>query len=710
MNRRSKLIVGTAAVVIGVAAAVVVMLHSLPSGWTWEAVSWRARLFTGKAEGRISGLSWSELWFMTHVRGGFSLEGFVDGGYSLEGAVTNPFSTTGDHLSGARIFSSHCAVCHGNGGSGGYGPSLRHPGLAHGDSDLAIYRVVRDGVSGTGMPRVAMSPQERWQVVGYLRTLQASASGSGENDGSPPQINIDVSPEQIRDAGSRTDQWLTYSGSFNGMRYTPLKEFTPQNVSRLQLKWIHQFGTAELEKSESTPIVVDGVIFATEPPATVVALEARSGAVIWRYSRSLPDRLPICCFRSNRGLAVLENTVFFGSLDDYLIALNADSGSVIWQTQVCRPSDGFTMTGAPLVAGDQVVVGVAGGEFGIRGFLAAYDAKTGQLKWRFNTIPGPGEFGHDTWKNNAWQSGGGPTWVTGSYDPTLDLIYWGVGNPAPGLQGDVRPGDNLFTDSELALHRSSGKLAWYFQFTPHDEHDWDAVQTPILADIRVDGVLRRALCVANRNGFYYVLDRTNGQFLLGVPFVTENWAKGLNSAGRPILAWGGESSPSDRVISPGAGGGVNWENAAFDPVTGTIFIPATEGAAVFTKAEKPERGDLGFYPGSSGSDYVVPEKRVVRALDAATGTKKWERWESSLPGWRRSSSFGHDYSGLLATGGGLVFGGSSGYVFAIDSTTGHQLWSVYLGGATAAAPISLTVDGHQVLLISAGRALFMFGL
>jgi alcohol dehydrogenase (cytochrome c) len=260
----------------------------------------------------------------------------------------------------------------------------------------------------------------------------------------------------------------------------------------------------------------------------------------------------------------------------------------------------------------------------------------------------------------------------------------------------------------IALHGSSGKLAWYFQFTPHDEHDWDATQTPILADIPIMGVLRRVLCVANRNGFYYVLDRTTGEFLLGVPFVEQNWAKGLDSAGHPMLSSNAESSPSGRITSPGAGGGINWQNTAFDQKSGLIFVPATEGASVFTKSPNPTRGDFGFYPGSSGGNYVVPEENVVRALDAATGVKKWERWERSLPNWEKSLATGR--SGLLATGGGLVFGESGGFVFAIDSATGRELWRVYLGGDTYAPPISFTVDGHQVILVSAGRALFMFGL
>jgi alcohol dehydrogenase (cytochrome c) len=288
----------------------------------------------------------------------------------------------------------------------------------------------------------------------------------------------------------------------------------------------------------------------------------------------------------------------------------------------------------------------------------------------------------------------------------LDLLYWGVGNPAPDFQGDVRPGDNLFTDSMIALHASSGRLAWYFQFTPHDELDRDATQTPVLADLPIKGVLRQVLCVANRNGFYYVLDRTNGEFLVGRPFVEQNWAKGLDLAGRPILSPNAEASPSGRLTRPGLRGGTNWQNAAFNPKNGAIFVPATEGASVFTKSSNPKRGELGFYQGSAGGGYE--EERVVRALDAATGAKKWERWERSLPSWKKSFAYG--YSGLLATGGGLVFGASGGFVFAIDSATGRELWRVFLGGDTYAAPISFTVDDHQIILVSAGQSLFAFGL
>jgi len=270
------------------------------------------------------------------------------------------------------------------------------------------------------------------------------------------------------------------------------------------------------------------------PAPHVVALDVKTGDVIWEYERSIPADLPLCCGRNNRGLAVHGSTVFLGSLDGYLVALNANDGKVIWQTLVASPSDGYSITGAPLVVDHSVVVGVAGGEFGIRGFLAAYDVSTGQRQWKFQTIPGPGEAGHETWESDAWRAGGGPTWNTGSYDPSTGLLYWGVGNPSPDYAGDARPGDNLFTNSVIALQGSSGKLAWYFQFTPHDEHDWHTAQTPVLADLLMNELVRKAICWPNRNGFYYVLDRVTGEFLAGVPFVELDWAKGLTSAGRPI--------------------------------------------------------------------------------------------------------------------------------------------------------------------------------
>jgi alcohol dehydrogenase (cytochrome c) len=700
-QRRLWGILGAAAIVaMALILAGSFKLLNSQSGWTWKALSWRLHLVARKAEGNIPDLSWREIWFMARMRGGFSLENYTNLGFSLEGAVSNPFTSPEDNQAGKKTFQNRCSVCHGKDASGAVAPALNHSALKHGDSDLAVYKVIRDGIPQTGMAPVAMSPQERWQVIGYIRALQFAASSRYAETVAP--IDVQVSDEQIRSAASAQDRWLTYSGTLDGRRYTPLKEINTENVGRLRLRWIRQFG-ASSTRIEATPVVVDGIIFTTDPPSDVIALDARSGEIRWSYKGSVPDNLPIDTFASNRGVAVLGSTLFLQKLDCVLVALNAATGNVLWQTKVCNTSDDYTMTGAPLVANGSVVIGVSGAEYGIRGFVAAYDPETGQQKWKFNAIPSPGEFGHDSWKNDAWQSGGGSTWVPGSYDPALDLVYWGVGNPAPAFNGDVRPGDNLFTDSLLAINASTGKLAWHFQFTPHDEHDWDATQTPILTDLMIKGTLRKVLCVPDRNGFYYVLDRATGEFLVGAPFVEVNWATGLDSAGRPMLTSHNELTSSGRLTKPGSGGGINWQNAAYDEKSGLVFVPATEGASVFTKSPQPRRGNLGFYPGSSGTAGEYDLVPVVRALDAATGTKKWEHF--SPPGGKE-----HGYSGLLATGGHLVFGESGGFAFALDSTNGKELWRVSLGGDTSAPPISFILDGHQVILLSAGRALFMFGL
>lgn len=679
--------------------------NQLTNAQAFEKTIWRIRLFGRKATGGIPDLTWSELWHMARQRRGFGLESFFEG-RSLDASVDNVYDTEADRLAASQMFRVRCAICHGDDGAGGYGgPRLNHPGLKHGDSDLAIYKVIRDGVPNTAMHPPAMPMKERWQLVGYIRELQLHATGLSAGKAS---LDVQISSDRILEAGSKTDEWLTYSGSLDGRRYTPLNQITPANASQLRIRWVRQFDTT-LPAIESIPLVIHGVVFTTEPPSDVIAvdaLDAKSGNLIWRYVRSIPMNVSTCCGRVNRGLAVFGNHLYLASLEGYLVCLDANTGSVVWQTQVSDPSRGYSLSLAPLIVDRSVVVGVAGGEYTIRGFVAAYDAETGKKQWQFDTIPGPGEPGHETWSGDAWQAGGGSTWVTGSYDPSLDLLYWGVGNPAPAFSGDNRAGDNLYTDSVIALHGHTGKLAWYFQFTPHDEHDWDSAQTPILVDISIGGKGRKGICWPNRNGFYYVLDRVTGQFLTGVPFVEQNWAKGLDSAGRPIPAAADEVTTTGQLTRPSTIGGTLFQGAAFDQQKGLIFVPATEGSSVFTKAPhiSPKMGEL--FMGSGGSVMAsAPPIPVVRALDAATGMKKWEYLSPSTMIDRTFY-----YGGLLATGGGLVFGASGGSVFAVDSATGREVWCVFLGGDTRAAPISFTVDGRQVVAVSAGRSLFVFGL
>jgi alcohol dehydrogenase (cytochrome c) len=670
-----------------------------PLSDAWPQISWRARIYLKKVLGGTPELSWAELLRMTAEEHGFGLNRVIAWGQSVDATLASPYNNREDREVGNHLFSEHCARCHGPDGRGALGPSLARLGYKSGDSEVAIYRVLTDGIAGTPMRATNLSFADRWRVIAYLRTLQFH---SGTSDDEAPPLNIHVTSEQISGARDTPGEWLSYSGSVNGWRYSPLLEITSANVSQLRLRWVHQFTFSE-PKFEPTPLVVNDTIFVTEPPATVVALDAKTGAVIWEYERPIPVDLPIETGRVNRGLAILGDSLFFGSIDGYLIAINANTGKVKWQTRVASSSDGYSLTGAPLVANHSVVIGVAGGDYGARGFLVAYDAMTGQQQWRFDTIPGPGEAGHETWQSEAWKTGGGATWVTGSYDPSLDLIYWGVGNPTPAFAGEGRPGDNLFTDSVIALHASSGKLAWYFQFTPHDEHDWDSSQTPILADLLIDGSERKVICWPNRNGFYYVLDRTTGQFLAGTPFVEVNWAQGLTSGGRPNPADPGRVTEAGRITKPGVNGGVNWEPAAFNPALGLVFVNATEGQSVFTKsgAGRVIRVEKGFFTGSGGS-MLGPVTQVVRALDAATGAKRWEHG-ATLPE-------GTGKGGMLATAGGTVFGTSGGSLFALDAATGKELWSVGLGGDTRAPPISFTSGGRQVIAALAGRAMFLFGL
>ena len=351
----------------------------------------------------------------------------------------------------------------------------------------------------------------------------------------PLGLHAQVSFERLLNADEEPHNWLTYSGTYASTRYSLLDRITLANVGELELKWVFQ--AQSLEKFESTPLIVDGIMYLTEAPNTVVALDAATGRAFWDYRHNPSTASRPCCGRVNRGLAMLGNTLFMATIDAQLIAIDAINGQPVWRTEVADPGAGYAMTLAPLVVKDKVIVGVAGGEFGIRGFISAHDAETGEEAWKFYTIPGPGEPGHETWEGDtdAWQHGGASVWLTGSYDPELDQTYWGIGNPGPDWNPAQRPGDNLYSDSVVALDPDTGELEWHFQFTPNDDYDYDAVQIPVLADIDVGSFSSgRQMLWANRNGFFYVLDRTTGEFIRGEPFTDINWASGLGESGRPI--------------------------------------------------------------------------------------------------------------------------------------------------------------------------------
>jgi alcohol dehydrogenase (cytochrome c) len=519
-----------------------------------------------------------------------------------------------------------------------------------------------------------------------------------------------VSFDRILASGNEPQNWLTYSGSTMSQRFTTLTQITPQNVKNLELQWMFQ--ARSLEKFEATPLVVDGILYTVQAPNNVVALDAVTGRVFWTYPY-VPERAARpCCGQVNRGLAILGDTLFMGTIDAHLIALDAKSGKPIWNVAVAKAGAGYALTHAPLVVKDKVIVGTAGGEYGIRGFIAAYDVKTGKEAWRFYTIPGKGEPGNNTWKGDSWQHGGASVWVTGSYDPALNLTYWGIGNPGPDWNGDERDGDNLYSDCVVALDPDTGKLKWYFQFTPHDTLDYDAVQVPVLADMEWKGQARKVMLWANRNGFYYVLDRTTGQFLTGKPFSTVNWAKGLDETGRPMRVNGMEPTAAGAQVYPGVQGATNWYSPSYSPRTGLFYIPTWDKySSVFVKVptEYTEgRRYVGTSPRSVvGLQGAATNQRkedegygAVRAIDPKTGEQKWEFKMLDVTD-----------AGILTTATDLLFsGGREGYFYALDGRSGDLLWKANVGGGVASGPISYAVNGRQYISVTAGNSLLVYAL
>jgi len=465
------------------------------------------------------------------------------------------------------------------------------------------------------------------------------------------------------------------------------------------VQWVFQSGVSG--KFEATPLVVGGIMYVTTQGNHAYALDARTGRVIWSYQYRLPDGIRVCCGPVNRGFAALGDKVFMATLDAHLVALDGKTGNVIWDVAAEDYKKGYAFTLAPLVVKDKIIVGVAGGEFGARGFIDAYSAETGKRAWRFYTIPGPGEPGHETWQGDSWKNGGAPAWVTGTYDPQLNLIYWGIGNPGPDTYGEERKGDNLYSCSVVALDPDTGTLKWYYQFTPHDVHDWDATQVPVLFDMEWEGRPRKLLMTANRNGFFYVLDRTNGKFLLGRPFARETWAKKeIGPDGRPVVLPKSDPTPEGSYVCPGARGGTNWMSPSYSPETGLFYVAAREQCEKFYNAPQPyEEGQ--YFWGSVGE--TMPGEKdwgAVRALDPGTGSLKWE-----------FKFYSATNAGTLATAGGLVFAGDmEGNFIALDARTGKALWHLQAGGPINAQAMTFALDGKQYVVIPAGSALFAFAL
>jgi alcohol dehydrogenase (cytochrome c) len=490
--------------------------------------------------------------------------------------------------------------------------------------------------------------------------------------------------------------WLTYHGSYDAQRFSRLDQINTGNVSRLKEAW--QMYLPIPHAFEATPLVVDGTMYFTTGGHTAVyAVDARTGKELWHYTAKVVEGVPACCDWVNRGLALGDGKVYFVTLDAKLMALDARTGRKMWEQTVADWKDGHTATVAPLFVKDKVIVGISGGEYGIRGFLDAYDARTGKRAWRFWTIPGPGEPGHETWQGElpTWMTGGGPTWVTGSYDPELDLLYWTTGNPGPDFNGLVRPGDNLYTNTVLALDPDTGERRWHYQWTPHDIWDYDGVNEVILADLPMGGRTVKALIHADKNAHFYVLDRTNGKFLMAKPFARQTWAKRLDpQTGRPVVDSLALLNSEMEPICPGPAGAKEWNHMAFSPQTGMAYIPVIENCAYFRAGQAFYAKGLPFWGSIAEPAAFGPGEShgKMLAINAATGDRAWEiktEWPVM--------------SGVLTTAGGLVFWGEAdGMLHATDARTGKDVWTHKAPMGMHAPPMTYAVGGKQYVAFPVG--------
>jgi alcohol dehydrogenase (cytochrome c) len=624
---------------------------------------------------------------------------------------------------GRRTFETRCGRCHGaEGGGTEMGPAIVQRLKTRDDQQLAT--LIHDGIPLRGMPPNPMPDTELSALVRFLRTIQRDAepdapprtfrtsdgrtitgvvTGEGFDD---LQIRTaDGKVALLRKSGDRVRQvtsstpWPTYNGDPRGNRYTTLGEIDRTSIARLAPKWIVTLpGAGGLQV---TPVVVDGIMYVTAVNE-VYALDAGSGRQIWRFQRARTEGTPTW---ANRGVAVAGDRVFVATDAAHLLALNRWTGALVWDTPLADWKENYFASSAPLVAGHLVISGVAGGEHGANGFIAAHDVDSGKEVWRFWTVPRPGEPGADTWHGSGpADHRGASTWFTGSYDPALDLVYWPVGNPSQEYNGDDRQGDNLYANCILALERGSGRLKWYYQFTPHDLWDWDATQTSVLIDAAWQGQPRTLMLHANRNGFFYVFDRATGALLLAKPFVRNlTWASGIGSDGKPIRLPNQEPTAAGTKVCPSQDGATNWFSPSYNPKTGLYYIQTFEKCSIYTKSDGGvwEAGK----PYLGGSQKTAPDpvpQRVLKAIDIRTGAIKWE-----VPQPGPGTSWG----GTLSTVTGLVFvAEESGSLMAVDAFTGARLWSFALNAGWKASPMTYAFDGRQYIAIAAGGSIVAFGL
>ena len=511
--------------------------------------------------------------------------------------------------------------------------------------------------------------------------------------------SLDVNPARLL-SKPVADNWLSYNGDYTGRRYSALREINAANIAQLRAQWV--FHAPNSSALEVTPVVVDGVMFATAAN-DAFALDAQTGRTLWHYSRSVTEGLiDDASQHHNRGVGVWHARVYMETDNAHLLCLDARSGHLLWDVAYTDGNRNYGATSAPLVVKDKVIVGTSGGDDGVRGFVAAYDADTGKEAWRFWTIPGPGEFGSSSWPGESYKLGGGTTWMPGAFDPELNTIFWGTSNPAPDFDGGPRPGDDLYTDCLLALDPDTGKLKWYFQFTPHDLFDYDATETPVLVDGTFRGQPRKLVVEANRNGFLYVLDRTNGSFLSATRFAEKlNWASGIDEEGRPIRT-GIKPTEAGTRICPGLVGATNWYAPSFNPDTSMLYFMALESCNLFLLKPQEFKPGQTYYSTGVRHSHGDNNQKILLAYSL----------EGDKPVWRYvQAGTGHSAGGTMTTAGGLVFFGDDAQSFeAVDAQTGKPLWHFNTGQNFTASPMSYAINSKQYVAIAAGSDVFSFAL
>ena len=627
---------------------------------------------------------------------------------------------------GRKAFVTRCASCHGTDGNGGeLGPAIAARAILRTDDELRA--VLRTGFPAAGMPPFpTLADVEAADLVAFMRTLKPRAGTAPTRspftlvDGRVVDglvLNRTHADVQVLDAkqhirllradGNRyrevTSQadWPSYNGGPDGSRYSTLSQIDRSSVERLAPRWM--FTLPNTSRLQVTPVVVGGVMYVTSANECW-AIDAGSGREIWRYQRPRTKGLiGNAAGGVNRGVGVAGDRLFMVTDHAHVIALDRHTGALLWDTEMADWRQNYNATGAPLPVGNLVITGTSGGDEGVRGFVAAYDQATGKEVWRFWTVPAPGERGSDTWQGKGIAHPGGSTWMTGAYDPQLDTVYWTVGNPGPDLIGDDRLGDNLYTDSVVALDAKTGALKWHFQFTPHDVWDYDAQEPTALVDATWQGKPRKLLVQANRNGFLYVLDRTTGEFLSGAGFIKNiTWASGLDPRGRPLRVAGMEPSPEGKRVCPSLDGATNWYSSSFNPLTNLYYVQTNDKCGIFTRTDQEWAAGRGFMGGSFRQAPNEPARRLLRAIDIRTNKVVWE-----VPQTGNVNSWG----GVLSTAGRVVFfGDDSGAFAAVDAENGRRLWSFQTSQLWKASPMTYVFDNQQYVAVAAGSTIIAFGL